>query len=428
MSQIKINAEPQDKSLQEYQIRIQKRIERYNQLLAPTALDNKQLTNDLYLFTQTYLKKTCTNDADNFKVIQLFRHGECTNADKGYGFKPNANINPAADANMKHFDYSVLLHNQRDDAHVVFSTMTRATVTAANFIEGFRTHRKNVTAKSSRDITEIAEGPSGFDIMNWREYGPLLNPFSDVKFLHRALLFFSFIRYAVFGSTLEDNKSAKQAALDTIGALDETSQPSDVTHTTDAQRENGLAKEIVDEIDNDEPRDMIVVGHGNSIRDTLTKIFPGYKAEHRKDDALDFAESQALMVFDVNGKKELFMLPFRIQVDQHKPGKMNVRYVPYAELTPSYQDVRNEIVARDLEIEETKNKETGSLIEPTVDHSYGTFLGYGLTTPSKKGGFTPELVISTEPYASEYSSDQNEDELGFQRQPGTALSNNGSFG
>ncbi|HHS8489083.1 TPA: hypothetical protein ACTXW7_002783, partial [Legionella anisa] len=214
MSQTKINAEPQDKNLQDYQESIQKRIEQYNQLSAPTALDNQQLTIDLYLLTQTYLKKACSNDADNFKVIQLFRHGECTNADKGYGFKPNANINPAADANMKHFDYSVLLHNQKDDARVVFSTMTRATVTAANFIEGLRTHSKKVTAKSSREITEIAEGPSGFDIMNWREYGPLLNPFSDVKFFHRALLFFSFIRYAVFGSTLEDNRKAKQAALD----------------------------------------------------------------------------------------------------------------------------------------------------------------------------------------------------------------------
>ncbi|QLZ67630.1 hypothetical protein FOLKNPGA_00403 [Legionella sp. PC1000] len=424
MSQTKINAE-QDKDLQKYLKRIQNRITKYNQLSAPTPLDNKQLIDDLYLFTQTYLKKACTNDADNFKVIQLFRHGECTNADKGYGFKPNANINPAADANMKHFDYSVLLHNQSNDAHVVFSTMTRATVTAANFIKGLRTHNKKVTAKSSREITEIAEGPSGFDIMNWREYGPLLNPFSDVKFLHRALLFFSFIRYAIFGSTLEDNKSAKQTALDTIGALDETSQPSDVTHTTDAQRENGLAKEIVDELDNDEPRDMVVIGHGNSIRDTLTKLFPGYKAEHRKDDALDFAESQALMAFDVNGKKELFMLPFRIQVDQHTPGKMNVRYVPYAELNPDYQQVAQEVTDRDLEITGWQVDETDALLEQNPNRSYGTMrlLNFG----GKQRSELPELVI-TESDTQEYGSEQDEDELGFHPQPGTKLGNSGSFG
>lgn len=424
MSQIKINAEPQDKNLQEYQVRIQKRIKQYNQLSAPTALNNKQLIDDLYLLTQIYLKKTCTEDADNFKVIHLFRHGECTNTDKGYGFKPNANINPAADANMKHFDYSVLLRNQKANTHVVFSTMTRATVTAANFIAGLRAHGKKVTAKSSREITEIAEGPSGFDIMDWREYGPLLNPFSDVKFFHRVLLFFSFIRYAILGSTLEDNRNAKQEALDTIGALDETSQPSDVTHTTDAQRENGLAKEIVDEIDNNDPRDMIVVGHGNSIRDTLTKFFPDYEKHHRENDELRFAESQDLMAFDVNGKKELFMLPFRIQVDQYKAGKMNVRYVPCAELTPNYQEVKEEIDERGLEIEASKNSETGSLVDPTVDHSYGIFRWYGLTTSSKKRRTTPELVIITEPYG--YGSYQNEDELDDHK-PSTTLSSSGSF-
>ncbi|HHF7366874.1 TPA: hypothetical protein ACPSKY_001996 [Legionella bozemanae] len=156
---------------------------------------------------------------------------------------------------------------------------------------------------------------------------------------------------------------------------------------------------------------MIAVGHGNSIRDTLTKFFPDYEKHHRENDELRFAESQDLMAFDVNGKKELFMLPFRIQVDQYKAGKMNVRYVPCAELTPNYQEVKEEIDERDLEIEASKNSETGSLVDPTVDHSYGIFRWYGLTTSSKKRRTTPELVITTEPY--EYGSYQNEDELDF---------------
>lgn len=179
---------------------------------------------------------------------------------------------------------------------------------------------------------------------------------------------------------------------------------SEVTLTSDAQRENGLATAIVDEIYNGGLHDMIVVGHGNSIRDTLTTFFPNYKAKHREDDALDFAESQNLMAFEANGKKQLFMLPFRIQVDQHTPGKMNVRAVPYAELTPDYQDVADEVNLKDLEL---PTHEAEDILE-SYEMMFGTG---GLTlskTPPKKKEGAPELVINTEDDPVEKQDTENE--------------------
>ncbi|HHT0591794.1 TPA: hypothetical protein ACTXXA_000748 [Legionella anisa] len=87
--------------------------------------------------------------------------------DKGLGFKPNANINSAANENMNHFDYSSLVHNTNPTTNavkVLFSTMTQATVTAAHFVENLSQKGIQVFAKSSRKITEIAEGPSGVGI------------------------------------------------------------------------------------------------------------------------------------------------------------------------------------------------------------------------------------------------------------------------
>lgn len=93
---------------------------------------------------------------------------------------------------MKNFDYSALLHNKQAPVQVLFSTMTRATVTAANLIQGLAKSqgKEQVRAKSSPKITEIAEGPSGFGIEKSSEYWKLINPNSGVKLSHRIMLFF----------------------------------------------------------------------------------------------------------------------------------------------------------------------------------------------------------------------------------------------
>ncbi|HHT0591793.1 TPA: hypothetical protein ACTXXA_000747 [Legionella anisa] len=158
----------------------------------------------------------------------------------------------------------------------------------------------------------------------------------------------SFVGFGLTGKAIKKNKAAKAASVkiieDNTTIFESDSSPghnhsSEVNKTKDCEREYGLANEIIDSIkdSNNNPGDVIVVGHGNSIRDTLTKFFPNYANQHRKKDALNFAENQSLMVFEVDGKKQLFMLPFRIQVDQHTPGKMNVRSVAYAELSDYYR-------------------------------------------------------------------------------------------
>ncbi|AWN74302.1 hypothetical protein LEAN103870_02445 [Legionella anisa] len=328
--------------------------ERYGNILTPDwyaqyQKEVKNLTKSLYESTENYLREEY--GAENFKLIQLFRHGECTEVDKGLGFKPNANINSAANENMNHFDYSSLVHNTNPTTNavkVLFSTMTRATVTAAHFVENLSQKGIQVFAKSSRKITEIAEGPSGVGIEKKSDYVELLNPFSGVKLQHRLMLAASFVGFGLTGKAIKKNKASKAASVkiieDNTTIFESDSSPghnhsSEVNKTKDCEREYGLANEIIDSIkdSNNNPGDVIVVGHGNSIRDTLTKFFPNYANQHRKKDALNFAENQSLMVFEVDGKKQLFMLPFRIQVDQHTPGKMNVRSVDYAELSDYYR-------------------------------------------------------------------------------------------
>ncbi|STY28207.1 coiled-coil protein [Legionella wadsworthii] len=383
-----------------------------NQLISqfgPAVTDNHGLIEALYDLTTRYLRDNYPG-ADNFKVIQLFRHGECTRADKGFGLRPNANINPEADKNMKQFGYEALLHNQQTPPKVLFSTMTRGTTTAANFIEGLAKFFKEaqVKARSSRCITEIAEGPSGFGIERSSDYWKLINPNSGVKLSQRIALFFSWILFGIVPDPLVNNSMAKHYALETIGKnstlqggdISLESHSSKVTRTSDAQRKNGLAAEIVNEVFAEDPEDLIVIGHGNSIRDTLTTFFPNYKAMHREDDELDYGESQNLMTFKVNGEKQLFMLPFRIQVDQHTPGRMNARYVPYAELTPNYQEIADEVNLRDLELPAS---EAEDLLE-----SYEYMFGNGLTPnmeSAKKSG-APQLIIRTETVEEEQDTKQ----------------------
>ncbi|HHT0592461.1 TPA: hypothetical protein ACTXXA_000322 [Legionella anisa] len=98
------------------------------------------------------------------------------------------------------------------------------------------------------------------------------------------------------------------------------------------------------------------------------------------------------------------MLPFRIQVDQHTPGKMNVRYVPYAKLNPDYQDVAEKVTEGDLEISGWKVDEIDA---QNLDGAYGTMRK--LNTGGKQRTARPELVITEE---SGY--DASEDELEYE--------------
>jgi phosphohistidine phosphatase SixA len=390
----------------QYLNQIDSSIKEFNELEAPTSEQNAKLTQDLYEITKQYL--AAGYGAKNFQALHLFRHGECTNSDKGFGMKPNANINSGADVTMSKFDYSALLH-KKTSPNVVFSTMTRAIETAKNFIKGLNDKDYRPTAISSSKITEIAEGPSGFGIEKISDYGALLAPSSGVSVLHKFFLVLSFIRYVIFGfgSVLNDNKVAKNKALQTIRAnstLSPTEHSSDVTHTTDKERANGLAKQIVQEIDKGNESDLIVVGHGNSIRNTLGDLFMEYQKDHRKKDNLDFAESQELMVFEnEKGQKSIFMLPFRLQVDQHAQGKMNARYVDYAEIA-SFQIVKAEV--------NQKQNEIGSEVSPQLG-SWKQMEQQGLplkqqSTEEPKQTTKPKLTTVS---GSEISTPENENEL-----------------
>jgi hypothetical protein len=103
------------------------------------------------------------------------------------------------------------------------------------------------------------------------------------------------------------------------------------------------------------------------------------------------------------------MLPFRIQIDQHKPGKINIRYTSYAEFA-DYQQCAENVIQKQHEID--------------LNRSYGAMRV--LSAGGKQA--CPESVIKdTESEVQEYGSDQLDvDELDDEYQP-KKLSNSGSF-
>src|SRR5262249_5693537 len=114
---LKGQAETKEAALEEYQQKVKDAITKYNKLhkgknYNPTTfkINNMQtpaqeLITDLYQYSVDYLKKVHGITNVPFKVIHCYRHGECTNFDKGMGLKANANINAKAAKTMESFDY-----------------------------------------------------------------------------------------------------------------------------------------------------------------------------------------------------------------------------------------------------------------------------------------------------------------------------------